>query len=121
MTQIAITAAMNEILHEEHGVRWVTIPSDERESIVHHTGLTEEQLFAMGLLAYLKDMMREFMQDILSILARYDVSSAQELEGKIRKGTVKEHPAWEDLIALENLDAKKREFENDIKRIQTSF
>jgi len=112
---------MNETLYGEPRAGWTTISSDERTRIVHHIGLTEEQLFVVGLSAYLKDMVRECMRDRLTLLARYDVSSAQELEEKIRKGTAKEHPAWEDLIALENLDAEKRELENDIRRIQTSF
>ena len=112
---------MNETLYREPGAGWATISIAERKSIVHHIGLTEEQLFTAGLSAYLKGMVRECMRDRLTILARYDISSAQELEEKIIKGTAKEHPAWEDLITLENLDAEKRELENDIKRIQTSF
>ncbi len=38
------------------------------------------------------------------LLSRYNVSSSDELETKIEAGDIEEHPAWEDLITLENLD-----------------
>jgi len=40
------------------------------------------------------------------MLARYQADSIDELETKIAQGTVAEHPAWEDLIVVENLGAR---------------
>jgi hypothetical protein len=34
------------------------------------------------------------------------IKSADELEEKIRKGIIKEHSTWEDLIVLENLEER---------------
>jgi len=46
--------------------------------------------------------------DIAEILAKYGVQSIEELEERIRRGEVGEHPAWEDLIALERLLEEKK-------------
>jgi len=46
---------------------------------------------------------------IIEILTRYNVKDAKELEKKIETGEIPEHPAWEDLIDLENyINAKNR-------------
>ena len=42
------------------------------------------------------------------------------LEIKIKNGEVAEHPAWEDLILLENLEAGIVLINRDIKSIQES-
>ena len=34
------------------------------------------------------------------------MKSKEALEQAIHEGTIAEHPAWEDLIVLENLDAE---------------
>ena len=46
--------------------------------------------------------------EIVSILSKYSASSYEELLRKVESGEVKEHPAWEDLITLENLMSFKR-------------
>ena len=40
------------------------------------------------------------------MLARHQADSIDDLETKIARGTVVEHPAWEDLIIFENLGAR---------------
>lgn len=42
----------------------------------------------------------------LEILARYRVNTLTALETKIADATVAEHPTWEDLITVENLDVR---------------
>ena len=58
------------------------------------------------------------MIDKLDMLARYDVASAEELEKKIKDGKIPEHPTWEDLILLENLEASLALIDEDIKALQ---
>ncbi|MCW3130322.1 MAG: hypothetical protein N2V75_09540, partial [Methanophagales archaeon] len=58
---------------------------------------------SFSLIAYFIEKKRMSMKDRLEILERYGVKSAKELEEKIKRGDVKEHPAWEDLITVENL------------------
>ena len=50
------------------------------------------------------------MLDRLQILSRYQVTSKEGLQQKIEAGEIEDHPAWEDLILVENLDA-------DLKKI----
>jgi len=38
-----------------------------------------------------------------------NVSSSKELEEAIKSGMVVEHPSWEDLIGIENLEDKIKE------------
>ena len=40
------------------------------------------------------------MLERLDVLARYGVSSTEELENKIKIGIVPKHPAWEDLMSM---------------------
>lgn len=59
--------------------------------------------------ALLLKKLKELDSDIASILVKYKASSAEELLEMIKSSKVKEHPAWEELIVLENLlEAKKR-------------
>jgi len=57
---------------------------------------------------------RKMMVDRLDMLARYGVTSAEELEKKIKSGEVAEHPAWEDLILFENIEASIAAIDKDI-------
>jgi hypothetical protein len=43
------------------------------------------------------------MADRLDIMSRYQVLSINELESKVADGTIAEHPGWEDLMTIENL------------------
>jgi len=61
------------------------------------------------------------MKERLEILRRYGVSSAKELERKIRRGEINEHPAWEDLITLENLEETIKEASDDIQDLQKAL
>lgn len=60
------------------------------------------------------------MIERLDVLSRYGVSSADELEKKIKEGTVAEHPAWEDLTLVENLEAAIAIIDRDTESIQES-
>jgi hypothetical protein len=42
----------------------------------------------------------------LELLSRNKATSKDELQRKIEDGEIAEHPAWEDLIVVENLDAE---------------
>jgi hypothetical protein len=61
------------------------------------------------------------MEERLEILKRYNVNSAEELEDRIRKGEINEHPAWEDLITLENLEEMIKEISDDIRNLQKTL
>ena len=68
----------------------------------------EDTLIRDALRALLKDKKRAIQNDQADILVRYKVSSAEALDDKIREGALPESPAWEDRIALDNLQEALR-------------
>ncbi len=88
------------------------------KKIADDTGVSTAQLTISGLLAFLREKKRSIMLDILNIVNRYDAVSSKDLEGKIKNGDIAEHPAWEDLIQLENLESALALIDKDIKAIQ---
>ncbi len=67
-------------------------------------GINEEVLIREGIIEYIKSRIRACMRDRLEIMSRYKISSLDEFEKKVREGVIPEHPGWEDLITLENLE-----------------
>jgi len=47
--------------------------------------------------------------------ARYQTSNVEELNQKITEGKSPEHPGWEDLIEIKNIEDEIKEIENDIR------
>jgi ribosomal protein L12E/L44/L45/RPP1/RPP2 len=90
------------------------------EKVAEDTGVSVDELSISGLLALLREKKRKMMVDRLDMLARYGVTSAEELEKKIKSGEVAEHPAWEDLILFENIEAGITAIDKDIESIQKS-
>jgi len=84
-------------------------------------GLTESELFRQALLSFLIERKRQTLQLRLEILARYGANSVADLESKIAQGLVVEHPAWEDLIVAENLNARLGELDgylDDLRSVE---
>ena len=91
------------------------------EKIAIKEGVKKEELMVLSLIAYLNEKKKKCMEERLEILKRYNVNSAEELEEKIRKGELNEHPAWEDLITLENLEGMIKEISDDIQNLQKTL
>ena len=91
------------------------------EKIAIKEGVEKEKLMTLSLIAYLNEKKKKYMEERLEILKRYNVNSAKELEEKIRRGEVEEHPAWEDLITLENLEEMIKEISDDIRNLQKTL
>ncbi len=73
--------------------------------------LTETILSAMNL----REKQRLLKIERFAILSRYQASNAEELNQKIIEGSAPEHPGWEDLIEMKNIEQEINEIENDIK------
>ena len=67
-------------------------------------GVPKKELVRKGLEGLLQTQLRTCSAEINEIKTKYNVKTATELGKNIEKGTVDEHPAWEDLIVLENLE-----------------
>lgn len=76
----------------------------------HFCGRTQGSIHR-ALTAFLQEQRRAVMQARLELLAPYGVKSVEELATKIEAALVPEHPAWEDLIVAENLDARLAELD----------
>ena len=65
--------------------------------------IPEDVLIREALRSLLREKKRAIQNDRLDILKRYQVSSGEGLDDKIREGMLPESRAWEDRIALDNL------------------
>lgn len=92
----------------------MTLPTID---IARSFGLTEAELMEQALRHFLLGKRREAMQERLELLARYGVDSLSVLEQRIADGTVVEHPAWEDLIVVENLEAALEELDEHLQNL----
>lgn len=80
--------------------------------------MSPEEFIKLGSALAIKEKKRGLQIERLEILSRYEVETLEELEKKIKKGTVLEHPAWEDLIEIKNIESEIAEIENDIRSLQ---
>ncbi len=96
------------------------LTEDIIKKISEDTGISIDEITKSGLLALLRERKRKIMVDRLDVLSRYGVKSTEELEKKIKEGLVPEHPAWEDLILLENFEAAIAAIDRDTEFIQKS-
>jgi len=95
----------------------MTLYVDIIKDIAQRAALPPEKVLHESLKAYLVNKKKTYMLERLDTLARYGVNSTEELEHKIKIGRLPEHPVWEDLIDLCNIEAEIREIEDDIKRL----
>lgn len=90
------------------------------EKIAKHEELKKEELIRESLEAYFREKKRKLLEEKFEILSRYGVTSATELKKAIKSGKAIEHPGWEDLIEVQNIDEELKEIENDLRRLQKS-
>jgi len=100
------------------GVNVMPITENVMRKVAEDTGVSMDELTVSGVLALLREKRRKVMSEMLEIIDRYGVTSSEELEKKIKDGEIAEHPAWEDLILLENLEASIALIDDDTKLIQ---
>lgn len=67
----------------------------------------------------LREKQREYLRNRQDILAKYGVESQEELEARIAQGAVAEHPAWEDLITVENLTVWLKELDAQLNNLRS--
>ncbi len=81
-------------------------------------GLETKELLREAFESLLKEKKRIALRERLEILARYRVSTLAELEKGIAGGLIPEHPAWEDLIVIENLSSSVRDIDVYLRDLQ---
>jgi hypothetical protein len=71
-----------------------------------------------GIVEYIKSKIKACMKDRLEIMSRYEVSSFNEFEKRLQEGIIPEHPGWEDLITLENLEGSINKFKKELLHVK---
>jgi len=89
------------------------------ERVSKALGVSPDELLRKGVEVFLEGQLRTCFAEIRELKVRYGVKSAGELEEKIRKGVIGEHPAWEDLIVLENLEDRAEKIGNELKALKS--
>lgn len=90
------------------------------DEISRYVELDREALLKEGIEAFLRDRKRRLMLDRHQVLSRYHVSNSAEMGEKIQSGELEEHPAWEDLITLENLEEAIQKLDGYLRDLQQS-
>jgi hypothetical protein len=83
-------------------------------------GVPVEELIRVGAELALKERKKGYLRERLEILARYGAASVQEIEEQIQRGEIPDHPAWEDLIEVKNLETEVKEIERDLSAVQAA-
>jgi len=76
-----------------------------------------EEFIRSGVIMNLKEKQRLLQIERFEILSRYQAATGEELNHKIMDGTAPEHPGWEDLIEIKNIEAEIKEIEDDIRTL----
>lgn len=90
------------------------------EKLSKKYSMSPDEFMRHGSTLAMREKKRNMQIERLDILSRYKADSADGLEDKIKDGKVPEHPAWEDLIEIKNIDAEIKEIESDIQAIQST-
>ena len=85
------------------------------EKISQKYSVSTEEFIRLSVITNLREKQRLLRIERFEILARYQASNVEELNYKITEGSVPEHPAWEDLIEVKNIELEINEIENDIR------
>lgn len=81
-------------------------------------GLPGEVIFKEGLKRFLTSKAEENENTIRDLKKKYGTGGYLELEKKIKRGEVSEHPAWEDVILWEELSNHALKLRDLISRLE---
>lgn len=75
------------------------------EEVARRLNVPCDRLKNESLLAYLAQQERLTRADIADLVDRYGVATSRDLKERIASGRIHGHPAWEDSIEWETLEA----------------
>jgi hypothetical protein len=85
------------------------------EKISQKYDVSPEEFIRSGIVMNLEEKKRLLQVERFGILSRYQASNTEELNQKIREGSAPEHPGWEDLIEIKNIEDTIKEIDSDIR------
>lgn len=95
----------------------MAVNEDLLDQISRESNLDRDTLISKGVQSFLKEKKTALMLERLEILSRYRARSTEELQQKIETGEVDDHPAWEDLIVVENVEAGLRKIDGYLEHL----
>lgn len=96
------------------------IDTETLDRLSRKYSMSQEEFIKLGSTLAMKEKKKSLQIEKLEILARYGALTVNDLEEKIKTGDVPEHPAWEDLIEIKNIESEISEIENDIRTLQAA-
>ncbi|MEW6772054.1 MAG: hypothetical protein AB1330_11805 [Bacillota bacterium] len=81
-------------------------------------GVSGEAIITEGLKRFLTAKIEENEKIMRELAARWGVADYLELEEKVRRGEVQEHPAWEDVILWEQLAGHTQKLKELLGRVE---
>ena len=91
---------------------------EQVEDLAEKYSSSPDEFIRYGSTLALQEKKSNLQIERLEMLSRYEVTTVGELKEKIREGTVPEHPAWEDLIEIRNIETEIRGIDDDIRMLQ---
>jgi hypothetical protein len=85
------------------------------EKISQKYAVSAEEFIRSGAIMNLREKQRLLKIERFEILSRYRASNVEQLNQKVAEGDAPEHPGWEDLIEVKNIEQEINEIENDIR------
>ena len=85
------------------------------EKISKKYAASAEEFIRSGAIMNLREKQRLLQIERFEILSRYRASNVEQLNQKVTEGDAPEHPAWEDLIEVKNIEQEIKEIGNDIR------
>ncbi|MEW6220971.1 MAG: hypothetical protein AB1634_15770 [Thermodesulfobacteriota bacterium] len=75
------------------------------EQLAEDLRISPADIINRGIAAFLDRERRAVEMDIADLADRYGVHTSAELAARIERGQICSHPAWEELIEWQNLEA----------------
>jgi len=105
---------------------WGTILPGVIAAVLNRVAKEAESLLGMPAAAVLREGLKKLLASkieensgiVESLKKKYGTSGYLELEEKIRRGEVPEHPAWEDVILWEELSRHTEALRGLIRRLE---
>jgi len=85
------------------------------EKISQKYAVSAEEFIRSGAIMNLREKQRLLKIERFEILSRYQASNVEQLNQKVAEGDAPEHPGWEDLIEVKNIEQEINEIEDDIR------
>lgn len=85
-----------------------------------YLGTSEEQAQLEAVTELLKSELARLEAAELTLIRRYGVRSASELEARVNANAVPEHPSWEHLIEWEGIEDRRQRLRTYASRLEES-